>query len=222
MGLKQTLWNFLNSTFGLWFFTTIVFGGAIWLFQQWRDRYDHEMAIVSRFENINLEIAFRLNEYYGKILADAGNQSCDLRNSAEKENTENHLQYLVLAPEFQKHFNTQCGYLGELFQEYRDRSLPSLYAELGSINGRWKAANNTRYSSSKERYYKTAILTLMYPSHFETDLTKIDSANLYRQAYLSKVATIFFREDVRTSGLPFVTCPESCAILGTQQSGNSD
>jgi hypothetical protein len=70
--LGLTVWAFLNSAVGLWFLGTVAVGGGVWLFQQWRDQVQSDLTTQARFDHINLELSFRLSQFYASVLTGSG------------------------------------------------------------------------------------------------------------------------------------------------------
>lgn len=107
---KQNLWLFLNSTFGLWFLSTITVGFITWSYTQWQLSQSKFSEKIERIRKIDTEIAHRLDYFYS-----------DLKNTRTISD-----------------YYRAVSYLGKtaplvVYLEFEQRSLSSLLLELSYL-----------------------------------------------------------------------------------------
>jgi hypothetical protein len=62
-GLLSAISNFLNSSFGLWFLSSVLLSAAVFVYQTWQDNKHQQEITTERVERLNLEIAGRLSQF---------------------------------------------------------------------------------------------------------------------------------------------------------------
>jgi hypothetical protein len=133
-GLLSAIWNFVNSSFGLWFLSSVLLSVAVFVYQTWQDNKHQQEITTERVERLNLEIAGRLSQFGTWAMAnllqvdDKGHYqfSAGVNNAA----IERAIGDLAAAPK------SPAGnklYLHEVFTEFQERNLISLYVELNLI-----------------------------------------------------------------------------------------
>src|ERR1700747_312271 len=62
-GWLPAIWNFANSSFGLWFLSSVLLSAAVYFYQTWQDDKHQREITIQRVEQLNLEIAGRLSQF---------------------------------------------------------------------------------------------------------------------------------------------------------------
>jgi hypothetical protein len=134
----SAIWNFLNSSFGLWFLSSVLLSAAVYFYQTWQDDKHQREITIQRVEQLNLEIAGRLSQF--GTWARANLLQVDNKgqyqfsagvNKANKAIIEKAIDDLAAAPKSPEPGNNL--HLHEVFTEFQGRNLISLYVELNLI-----------------------------------------------------------------------------------------
>src|SRR6516225_10417901 len=134
-GLLSAIWSFVNSSFGLWFLSSVLLSAALYFYQTWQDDRHQREITTQRVERLNLEIAGRLSQFGTWARAnllqvdDKGHYqfSAGVNNAA----IERAIGDLAAAPKSSEPGNKL--YLHEVFKEFQERNLISLYVEMNLI-----------------------------------------------------------------------------------------
>jgi hypothetical protein len=62
-GWLSAIWSFANSSFGLWFLSSVLLSAAVYSYQTWQDAKHQRELTTQRVERLNLEIAGRLSQF---------------------------------------------------------------------------------------------------------------------------------------------------------------
>ena len=81
--VRELLWTFLNSSFGLWLLATCAVGGGAWVYQQWRDSVSANNNAVQRKDKLRLEIAGRTSQFAAWLNSNIVEQ--DVKDDPPKE-----------------------------------------------------------------------------------------------------------------------------------------
>jgi hypothetical protein len=133
--LLSGIWNFVNSSFGLWFLSSILLSAAVYFFQTWQDQKHQKELTTQKVEQLNLEIAGRLSQFGTWVRANLVQADGDGRYQflpgVDNSTIEKAMDDLAAAPKSGEPGNRL--YLHEVFTEFQKRNLISLYVELNLI-----------------------------------------------------------------------------------------
>jgi hypothetical protein len=134
-GLLPAIWNFFNSSFGIWLLSSVLLSGAVYLYQTWQDNKHQREITIQRVEQLNLEIAGRLSQFgtwaRANLLQVDSKGHYQFSAGVDKAAIEKAIDGLAAAPKSPEPGNKL--YLHEVFTEYQKRNLISLYVELNLI-----------------------------------------------------------------------------------------
>jgi hypothetical protein len=134
-GLLSAIWNFVNSSFGIWLLSSVLLSGAVYLYQTWQDDRHQREITTQRVEQLSLEIAGRLSQFgtwaRANLLQGDGKGHYQFSAGVDKAAIEKAIDDLAAAPKSPEPGNKL--YLHEVFTEFQKRNLISLYVELNLI-----------------------------------------------------------------------------------------
>jgi hypothetical protein len=132
---RSRLWELVNSALGLWLLSSVVWGGAVYFYQQWQDSKHEQQMTTEKAERIQLEIAGRIAQF-GKWVKDTlvvkEGASYRFQDGVTKNQISEAVADLADIPRHSR--SPGRAYIQEVFPEFSNRNLISLYAELSSIN----------------------------------------------------------------------------------------
>jgi hypothetical protein len=134
-GLLSAIWNFANSSFGLWFLSSVLLSAAVYFYQTWQDDKHQREITIQRVEQLNLEIAGRLSQFgtwaRANLIQEDSNGHYQFSAGVDKAAIEKAIDDLAAAPKSPEPGNKL--YVHEVFTEFQQRNLISLYVELNLI-----------------------------------------------------------------------------------------
>jgi hypothetical protein len=133
--LLSGIWNFVNSSFGLWFLSSVLLSTAVFLYQNWQDDRHQREITTQRVEQLNLEIAGRLSQFgtwaRANLVQGDGEGRYQFFPGVDNSTIEKAIDDLAAAPKSGEPGNRL--YLHEVFTEFQKRNLISLYVELNLL-----------------------------------------------------------------------------------------
>jgi hypothetical protein len=152
-GLLSAIWNFANSSFGIWLLSSVLLSGAVYLYQTWQDDKHRREITTQRVEQLSLEIAGRLSQFgtwaRANLLREDSKGHYQFSSSVDKTAIEKAIGDLAAAPKLGD--SGSKLYLHEVFTEFQKRNLISLYVELNLIvRNAIEEACNCRIRESQE------------------------------------------------------------------------
>jgi hypothetical protein len=214
-----------------------VLGFAVYVFQQWQDYKHEQQSALEREERIDVEIAGRLSQFgqwFKKHLIDKHDPaSYSFKDGIGMEEILHAISEFSASPrhsiadtgaQIREVFQTE-----EVFPEFAQRNLLSLYAELSAINekmskesflsklfaydgvtGGDSAAGNSSDSttpySKRQAEYRDAMVALLSPRYlfdWKDDLN--------HDTFVSLFEVTFLTPDIRSFKLPSTDCLEKTA-----------
>jgi hypothetical protein len=134
-GWSSAIWNFANSSFGIWLLSSILLSGAVYLYQTWQDNKHQREITIQRVDQLNLEIAGRLSQFgtwaRANLLQVDNKGHYQFSANVDRAAIEKAIDDLAAAPKSPEPGNKL--YLHEVFTEFQKRNLISLYVELNLI-----------------------------------------------------------------------------------------
>jgi hypothetical protein len=154
-GWLSTIWNLVNSSFGLWFLSSVLLSTAVFLYQTWQDDKHQQELTTERVERLNLEIAGRLSQFgtwaRANLVQADGEGRYQFSAGVNKTAIEKAIDDLAAAPKSLEPGNKL--HLHEVFTEFQGRNLISLYVELNLIVRRvMEEACNCRIHDTPEKW----------------------------------------------------------------------
>lgn len=117
---KSELWEFVNSSFGIWLLSTIVVGAATLGYTKWQEKKEHEQAFSQALGMSKTEIGYRI-AYFSHLVETKVGPSLSYQDA---------LAILEGAPD-----RAPEGYSPGYFPQFRPFQLTFLYDQLSELVG---------------------------------------------------------------------------------------
>ncbi len=120
---KKPIWDFVNSTFGIWLLSAIFVSGAGAIFTQYQQENAEREKKIDTIEKLDLEIGYRFSQVLLRLyeLSDKGAPMANLKTGKTETDVKKVLEILHESP---------SRSITTLYPEYDKLGLPSLLAEL--------------------------------------------------------------------------------------------
>jgi hypothetical protein len=132
----STVKEFLNSAFCIWFLTSVIAGAGVWSFQQLRDAQLKEEAAARKFEQLEFELEARTSQYITWFVKNYMKKVDKEVGFADGVTPEKLIASLRVFADLPRRNLSGYPNIIELYPEFKDRSLLTIFVELKSINER--------------------------------------------------------------------------------------
>jgi len=195
---RTVIWAGLNSSFGLWFFSSVVLGTAVYGYQTWQDSRKQQETMSQQIDKLNLEISGRLSQFgtwaRDNMLYEYKSSQYKFKPDVTLGKIEDAIGDLASSPHAGG--DGHRLYIHEILPDFSSRNLISLYAEAHLIV--LKIAEQNCHCKIVERQAKFSILNqdtgenspMTFPFIFGINKhsTSITDLDIVTASYITKLS----------------------------------
>ena len=213
-------WAVLNSSFLLWALSSVLLGGGTCLYHLWQESRQQQTVAATKVGALDVEIAGRLAQF-GKwananLLVRSG-AGFDFRKPLSNAEVVTAITQFADRPRQTR--AAGAPYIEEMYAEFAERDLISLYAELNAINNRRLEAacpndacagagsrpDDERQLLRRRAEYKSAMVAILDPAYLLRYQPRPEHT-----IFVGAFEGIFLTAEIRRSGLPYTDALENC------------